>query len=102
MASVMDVDEEEVEMASSSSGKGDKKRFEVKKVTIFFLNYASSFFFVLIVSKHYFLCSDCDIRLFPFPVERRRIMGLGYVFCILNLGNRIITCNMFVQDKEQV
>lgn len=28
----MDVDEEEVEMASSSSGKGDKKRFEVKKV----------------------------------------------------------------------
>lgn len=34
MASVMDVDEEEVEMASSSSGKGDKKRFEVKKVTI--------------------------------------------------------------------
>ncbi|KAF9410537.1 hypothetical protein HW555_010386 [Spodoptera exigua] len=31
MASVMDVDEEEVEMASSSSGKGDKKRFEVKK-----------------------------------------------------------------------
>lgn len=32
MASAMDVDEEEVEMASSSSGKGDKKRFEVKKV----------------------------------------------------------------------
>ncbi|XP_059060049.1 RING-box protein 1A [Achroia grisella] len=31
MASVMDVDEDEVEMASSSSGKGDKKRFEVKK-----------------------------------------------------------------------
>lgn len=28
----MDVDDEEVEMASSSSGKGDKKRFEVKKV----------------------------------------------------------------------
>lgn len=33
MASAMDVDEEEVEMASSSSSKGDKKRFEVKKVT---------------------------------------------------------------------
>lgn len=32
MASAMDVDDEEVEMASSSSGKGDKKRFEVKKV----------------------------------------------------------------------
>ncbi|OWR42626.1 ring box protein [Danaus plexippus plexippus] len=31
MATAMDVDEEEVEMASSSSGKGDKKRFEVKK-----------------------------------------------------------------------
>lgn len=30
----MDVDEEEVEMASSSSGKGDKKRFEVKKVSL--------------------------------------------------------------------
>lgn len=32
MASAMDIDDEEVEMASSSSGKGDKKRFEVKKV----------------------------------------------------------------------
>lgn len=32
MASAMDIDEDEVEMASSSSGKGDKKRFEVKKV----------------------------------------------------------------------
>lgn len=32
MSAVMDVDEEEVEMASSSSGKSDKKRFEVKKV----------------------------------------------------------------------
>lgn len=32
MASAMDVDEEEVEMASCSSSKGDKKRFEVKKV----------------------------------------------------------------------
>lgn len=28
----MDIDEDEVEMASSSSSKGDKKRFEVKKV----------------------------------------------------------------------
>lgn len=37
MASVMDVDEEEVEMASSSSGKGDKKRFEVKKVLLKFM-----------------------------------------------------------------
>lgn len=34
MATAMDVDEEEVEMASSSSGKGDKKRFEVKKANI--------------------------------------------------------------------
>lgn len=38
MSSAMDVDEEEVEMASSSSGKGDKKRFEVKKVTSRFLH----------------------------------------------------------------
>lgn len=38
MASAMDVDEEEVEMASSSSGKGDKKRFEVKKV-MYFMHY---------------------------------------------------------------
>lgn len=35
----MDVDEEEVEMASSSSGKGDKKRFEVKKVIFYTLTH---------------------------------------------------------------
>jgi hypothetical protein len=29
----MDVDEEEVEQPSSSNVKGDRKRFEVKKVT---------------------------------------------------------------------
>lgn len=34
MASAMDIDEEEVEMASTSNSKGDKKRFEVKKVGI--------------------------------------------------------------------
>lgn len=28
----MDVDDEEVEMPTSSSSKGEKKRFEVKKV----------------------------------------------------------------------
>lgn len=33
MASAMDVDEEEVELPTSSSSKGEKKRFEVKKVT---------------------------------------------------------------------
>lgn len=33
MASAMDVDVEEVEMPTSSSSKGEKKRFEVKKVT---------------------------------------------------------------------
>lgn len=52
MASVMDVDEEEVEMASSSSGKGDKKRFEVKKVTIdlrFIIVTVSNFFVVIIL-----------------------------------------------------
>lgn len=41
MASVMDVDEEEVEMASSSSGKGDKKRFEVKKVIVITPNHCN-------------------------------------------------------------
>lgn len=29
----MDVDEEEVELPTSSSSKGEKKRFEVKKVS---------------------------------------------------------------------
>lgn len=32
MASAMDVDMDEVEMPTSSSSKGEKKRFEVKKV----------------------------------------------------------------------
>jgi RING-box protein 1 len=32
MASAMDVDDEEIELPTSSSGKGEKKRFEVKKV----------------------------------------------------------------------
>ncbi|KAL1122542.1 hypothetical protein AAG570_002872 [Ranatra chinensis] len=31
MASAMDVDEEDTELPTSSSGKGEKKRFEVKK-----------------------------------------------------------------------
>jgi hypothetical protein len=34
MASAMDVDDEEIELPTSSSGKGEKKRFEVKKVTL--------------------------------------------------------------------
>ena len=37
MASAMDVDDEESELPSSSSGKGEKKRFEVKKVYRFML-----------------------------------------------------------------
>lgn len=32
MATAMDVDSEEIEMPTSSSSKGEKKRFEVKKV----------------------------------------------------------------------
>ncbi|PNF22264.1 RING-box protein 1A [Cryptotermes secundus] len=31
MASAMDIDDEEIELPTSSSGKGEKKRFEVKK-----------------------------------------------------------------------
>jgi RING-box protein 1 len=34
MASAMDVDDEEIELPTSSSGKGEKKRFDVKKVNI--------------------------------------------------------------------
>jgi hypothetical protein len=34
MASAMDIDDEEIELPTSSSGKGEKKRFEVKKVII--------------------------------------------------------------------
>lgn len=34
MASAMDIDDEEIELPTSSSGKGEKKRFEVKKVSI--------------------------------------------------------------------
>lgn len=37
MASAMDIDDEEVDLPSSSSGKGEKKRFEVKKVKNIFL-----------------------------------------------------------------
>ena len=33
MASAMDIDDEASDLPTSSSGKGDKKRFEVKKVT---------------------------------------------------------------------
>lgn len=49
MASAMDVDEEEVELPTSSSSKGEKKRFEVKKVckhnlTFFKLNDLFNFF----------------------------------------------------------
>lgn len=33
MASAMDVDDEVIDIPTSSSSKGEKKRFEVKKVT---------------------------------------------------------------------
>lgn len=38
MASAMDVDDEEIELPTSSSSKGEKKRFEVKKVSTHNLN----------------------------------------------------------------
>lgn len=80
MSSAMDVDEEEVEMASSSSGKGDKKRFEVKKVT----------------------CQKCQVtlchclsiitRFSSFSVECRGVMGLGYVlFALLMLHRPVLS-----------
>lgn len=64
MASVMDVDEEEVEMASSSSGKGDKKRFEVKKVHIHnrILIVTVGNFFVIILFITYFSFSSSGMR----------------------------------------
>ena len=37
MASAMDIDDEEVGLPSSSGGKEEKKRFEVKKVRIVFI-----------------------------------------------------------------
>lgn len=40
----MDVDDEEIELPTSSSGKGEKKRFEVKKVIInLWLLYVTNF-----------------------------------------------------------
>jgi hypothetical protein len=45
MASAMDVDDEEIELPTSSSGKGEKKRFEVKKVNIKI--FPDSFYFCL-------------------------------------------------------
>lgn len=49
----MDVDEEEVEMASCSSSKGDKKRFEVKKVirSIIMVFRSLSFLFLVMFIK---------------------------------------------------
>lgn len=38
----MDVDEEEIEQPSSSNVKGDRKRFEVKKVISFVICYTWS------------------------------------------------------------
>lgn len=58
MASAMDVDDEEVEMPTSSSSKGEKKRFEVKKVK-------------------YNLCQSKNIFISIILVECCCFMGLG-------------------------
>lgn len=50
MASAMDVDDEEIEAPTSSSSKGEKKRFEVKKVNVFYFNLSS-------ISHSDFLCN---------------------------------------------
>ena len=34
MASAMDIDDDDIELPTSSGGKGEKKRFEVKKVQL--------------------------------------------------------------------
>jgi hypothetical protein len=47
MASAMDVDDEEIELPTSSSGKGEKKRFEVKKVKI--NSFPDYFYFLLLL-----------------------------------------------------
>lgn len=35
MATTMEIDDDECDLPTSSSGKGEKKRFEVKKVSIY-------------------------------------------------------------------
>lgn len=55
MASAMDVDEEEVELPTSSSSKGEKKRFEVKKVNGYNLKTVYSLF-LLCYSGMQLLC----------------------------------------------
>ena len=53
----MDVDphEEEIEVPSSSTSKGDKKRFEVKKVRYVYIIKISLFFFILKILLAYFI-----------------------------------------------
>lgn len=51
MASAMDVDEDDIELPSSSSSKGEKKRFEVKKVNV---NYPNLYSIQLIVVLYSF------------------------------------------------
>lgn len=72
----MEIDDEEIEVTTSSSSKGEKKRFEVKKVRNFPeaispLCFASSFYKFLLTIQ-LFICFLHEI------VERCRIMGLGH------------------------
>lgn len=55
MASAMDIDDEEIELPTSSSGKGEKKRFEVKKVIInLWLLYVSNVLFSFVMALEFY------------------------------------------------
>lgn len=54
MASAMDVDDDEVEVPTSSSGKGEKKRFEVKKVS--YLIHFPNFFYCNLMLTNESIC----------------------------------------------
>lgn len=71
MASAMDVDDEEIELPTSSSSKGEKKRFEVKKV--------------LYLQNHNL--TNLMTFAFYFTVECSSLVGMGFVlYCLLYLS----------------
>lgn len=53
MATTMEIDDDECDLPTSSSGKGEKKRFEVKKVSEKYINELYEYEIMLtIVSQH--------------------------------------------------
>lgn len=62
----MEIDDEEIEITTSTSSKGEKKRFEVKKVTYWLL-------------KFVWPCFSSFPLFFYFLVERCGSLGMGWV-----------------------